>query len=111
MRMDDPEMKDIPKIEGRDIVDPFCLQEGPEYSCYKVIDKEKLMKIHRDYANFEITDLVHSTSLDNFVSIIKKGMITPGREKPIWGLYKDNPLREESFRMSWWGLSFNKKIP
>ena len=111
LRMGHPEMKTIPKIKGRHIVDPICLQEGPEYLCYKVSDKVKteLKEKHQHYARFKIKELAHNTSLDKFLSIVNGGIIRPGEEKPIRGLYKDNPGKEESICLSWWGLSFNKE--
>ena len=105
LRMDHPEMKTIPTIEEHHIVDPIYLQEGPEYLCYKVSDKVKssLKNTHQDYAQFEMRDLVHNTSLDDFLSIIEESLIRPSKkERQIEGI--------GTFHLSWWGLSFDKEI-
>ena len=105
LRMDHPEMKTIPTINGRQIVDPIYFKEGPEYECYHVSDKVKseLKKKQQDHAQFEIRDLVHNTSLDDFLSIIEESIIRPSKkERQIEGI--------GTFRLSWWGLSFDKEI-
>ena len=102
LRMDHPKMKSIPKID--DIVDHNELHKGPEYLCCKVRPERRprLIESHQKNARFEITHLVHNTSLDNFLNIVNEGKIRPGKEKEIKGI--------GTYRMSWWGLSFNKQI-
>ena len=106
LRMQHPQMKRAPFVGQSE------LQKGPDHACYDVTKEvqSQLKETHEEHAQFEITHLVHSTSLDNFLSIIKEGIIRAGEEKTIKGLDRNNPLKEESYRLSWWALSFNKQI-
>ena len=97
LRMDDPKMREIPAdLE----VNVRRLSESPDYLSYKDVEKEALEAIHKGTAQFEITDVIHNTSLDNFLSILDERKIRPGKTKEIKGV--------GNFRMSWWGLNFTK---
>ena len=70
------------------IVDHNELHKGPEYLCYRVRAERRarLLTSHQKHVRFEITHLVHNTSLDNFLSIVNEGKIRPGKEKEIKGI-------------------------
>ena len=102
LRMDDPEMDKIPS----GIVDLQMLKISPAYLCYEHkinehVGKDDLKPVHQEYAKFEISHLVHNTSLDNFLDILSDEIIKPGGEKKIETIGK--------YKFSWWGLSVGKQ--
>ena len=72
-----------------------------EHKLEENIHKAELKLTHLEYAQFEISHLVHNTALDNFLGILNDEIIKPGSEKEIktTGRYK----------FSWWGLSVEKQ--
>ena len=98
MRMDDPEINDCPiKINGY----LERLKKSPEYQIYSTNGKNKtkdreLRKIHRDHARFTFSELIHDTSLENFINILEQGKMKPENDRTVKKL--------GTYRFTWWGM-------
>ena len=81
------------------------MKTSPDYLCYQHkinehIGKDELKSTHKEHAKFEISHLVHNTSLDTFLRILSEEIISGGeKEIKTIGTYK----------FSWWGLSVGKQ--
>ena len=71
-----------------------CATKCPDES---LID---LKKVHKHCADFTISNLIHDTSRENFLSIVQDGLIKPGDKRK-------NYKNLGSHRISWWGLNIS----
>ena len=80
------------------------IRKSPDYIFHVVENseyRENLEQIHKSEAKFSVKNLVHDTSLRNFVSIIYQQKMIGGKRE-----IKDTG----KFALSWWGISVDSVI-
>ena len=86
--------------ERLDFLNRNTFKSSPEYACYNVFCADRqLTKIHKNFAKFSISNLVHYTSVENYASILKECIVRPGKRRLLGDL--------GSFQLSWWSLSYD----